>query len=326
MEHKQAIRILKVKWVLLSNNESLLPQLPLKPEYESLLTDFHKVEPIDSPAAADVELTIIDQGDAPASLEIANRRTTATGNFGQLTHQARDLRYSFFGNEGLVFRQSLKSLEDNYDIFSFHACAMYEPDANRLFLVIGSAGSGKSCLVLKGVEMGLRIFSVEMGHFSLADDRLTFYKGALVDNIRIGNLKYNYPFIMEKLELQLGQTDNEWGKKIPLELNRFETQHDEIVNPHVVVVLPRIEQGRKEHSYQQENDKRRISRFLFENASEKIGQSVLLYETVPFVCLDTPQAAARRLAAVNALLNHKTLEKIVTIVSGPEDCWKNLKE
>ena len=34
----------------------------------------------------------------------------------------------------------------------------------------------------------------------------------------------------------------------------FDPQPDEIVNPHVVVVLPRIEQGRKEHFYQQEND------------------------------------------------------------------------
>jgi hypothetical protein len=90
------------------------------------------------------------------------------------------------------------------------------------------------------------------------------------------------------------------------------------------MILPRVEQGRKEYYLQVENDSQKVSRVLFENASEKIGQSVLLFEAVPFVCLDSPKSAGRRLGAIQALLDYKKLEKVVSIVSGPEDCWKNL--
>lgn len=324
MRHKQGIKILKVKWALLTNNRSLLPRLPIKAEFESLLTDFHKVEQIPYNSDSDAKLLIVEQPEMQAALHTVGGMTIATGNFSQLTKQARDLRYSFFGNEGLVFRQTLKLLEDKYDIFSFHACAMYQPGRRRLFLVVGSAGAGKSCFILKGLEMGLQVFSVEMGHFKIRGDRLGFYKGALVDNIRIGNLKHNYPFILEKLNIRLGRIANEWVKKIPLELHQFQTRADSLVNPDVVIILPRVEQGRKSYFCQQENDRRKISRILFENASEKIGQSMLLYESLPFVCLDSPRAARRRAEAVKTLLSHKSLKKIVSIVSGPEDCWKNL--
>ena len=114
---------------------------------------------------------------------------------------------------------------------------------------------------------------------------MKFYKGALVDNVRIGNLKYNYPFILEKLDVKLGCVENEWGKKIALDMGRFQTKQDVIEDPQLVIILPRVEQGRKEHFSQVEKDAQKVSRQLFENASEKIGQSVLLFEAVPFVCL-----------------------------------------
>jgi hypothetical protein len=178
--------------------------------------------------------------------------------------------------------------------------------------------------MLRGMQMGLELLTAEMGHFSVDNGGIKFYKGALVDNVRIGNLKYNYPFILEKLDVKLGCVENEWGKKIALDMGRFQTKQDVIENPQLVVILPRVEQGRKEYFSQVEKDSQKVSRQLFENASEKIGQSVLLFEAVPFVCLDTPDSANRRLRAIQSLLAYKKLEKVVSIVSGPEDCWKNL--
>ena len=61
MQVKKAVRILKVTWLLTSNQESLLIQLPVPPEYESLLTDFHKVEEIPVEGKFDGEFEIIDE-------------------------------------------------------------------------------------------------------------------------------------------------------------------------------------------------------------------------------------------------------------------------
>ena len=106
------------------------------------------------------------------------KTTIAKGAFARLTKQTKDLRYTFFGNEGLLFRRTLKLLEDNYGIFSFHACAMYHPSRKRLYLIIGSAGAGKTCFMLKGIQMGFKLFTAEMGHFRISDGKLEFFKGA----------------------------------------------------------------------------------------------------------------------------------------------------
>ena len=324
MKVRKAVKILKVKWLLTSNQESLLIRLPVPPEYESLLTDFHNVEEIPVVGGFDGEFEIVDEPGKKGRFELNGERCVARGDFTKLVRQTRDMRYSFFGNEGSLYRQTLKMLEDKYGIFSFHACAMYQPKGNKLFLIIGSAGSGKSCFMLRGMPMGLELLTAEMGHFSIDKAGVKFYKGALVDNVRIGNLKYNYPFFLEKLGVKLGCAENEWGKKIALDMGRFQTKRDVIENPQLIMILPRVEQGRKEYFSHVEKDSQKVSRVLFENASEKIGQSVLLFEAVPFVCLDNPKSASRRLGAIQALLDYKKLEKVVSIVSGPEDCWKNL--
>ncbi len=86
-----------------------MPELPVKPEYESLLTDFHKVEQIPDSGDFDAKLQIIDiPGENPALETTEEGITTARGDFAKLTREAKDLRFSFFGNEGLVFRQTLK--------------------------------------------------------------------------------------------------------------------------------------------------------------------------------------------------------------------------
>jgi hypothetical protein len=326
MVYKKGMKIVKVRWTLESSNKSLLPVLPLRAEYESLLTDFHKAESIPVNGKSDAQLLILDNAGEKPSILSAGDTTIAKGDFSELTKNTRDLRYSLFGNEGLVYRRTLKLLEDNCGIFSFHACAMYDSSAKRLHLIIGSAGSGKTCFMLKGIQMGFQLFTAEMAHFSITDGTLEFYKGALVDNIRIGNLKYNYPFILDRIKMKLPKTDNEWGKKIALDMNNFQTKADTLVNPEVVVILPRVEEGRKSHFFNLEKDYQKMSRVLYENASEKIGQSVLLYEAIPFVALDTPDSAFCRTRAIKALLAHKSVKKVFSVLSGPEDVWKNIAE
>ncbi len=324
MKAQRAVKILKVRWLLTSNRESLLIRLPVLPEYESLLTDFHRVEEISTAGGFDGEFEIIDEPDVNARFELNGKKSVARGDFSKLVGQTRDMRYSFFGNEGSLYRQTLKILEDQYGIFNFHACAMYQPKDHRLFLIVGSAGSGKSCFMLGGMQMGLELLTAEMGHFSVDGTGIKFYKGALVDNVRVGNLKHNYSSFLDRLGVKLGSAENEWGEKLALDMGRFQTKQDVIENPRLTVILPRVEQGRKEYHSQEEKDPQKVSRVLFENASEKIGQSVLLFEAVPFVCLDTPESAGRRLGAIQALLEYEKLERVVGIVCGPRDCWKNL--
>ena len=322
---KKAIKILNLKIGLLSNREELLPELPLKAEYESLLTDFHKVTEIEFSEGLDSYLIIVDEETMIPVINISHDKILASGSFLKLTSETDDLRFSFFGNEGLIFRYALMLLEEKYGIYSFHACSMYDEKTKRLFIACGSAGSGKTCLILKGLELGLKLFSTEMTHFEVKDGKLHFYKGSLVDNIRIGNLKYSYPDIFKKLDIELPQTSDEWGKKIAVDLGKFETAFDEITEPEIVVLFPHIEEKRDEvHLSDMKGKERTVSRLLFNNATEKIGEEVLLYESIPVAGLDSPAGREKRLGAVKSLMEKGRMVKILKLVAGSQNCWEGI--
>ncbi len=322
---KKAIKILNLKIGLLSNRKELLPELPLKAEYESLLTDFHKVTETEFSGGLDSYLIIVDEETMIPVINIFYDEILASGSFLKLTSETDDLRFSFFGNEGLIFRYALMLLEEKYSIYSFHACSMYDEKTGRLFIACGSAGSGKTCLILRGLELGLKLFSTEMTHFEIKGGKLHLYKGSLVDNIRIGNLKYSYPDILKQLDIELPQTPDEWGKKIAVDLGKFETPFDEVTDPEIVVLFPHVEEKRdKVHLSDMRDKERVVFRLLFNNATEKIGEEVLLYESIPVSGLDSPVGRDRRLDAIRNFMDKRQLVKILKLVAGSQNCWEGI--
>ena len=322
---KKAIKMLNLKIGLLSNRKELLPQLPLKAEYESLLTDFHKIEEMEFSGGLDSFLIIVDEENVSPLIRISPDRILASGSFLKLSSEADDLRFSFFGNEGLIFRYVLMLLEEKYGIYSYHACSMYDERSRRLFIACGSAGSGKTCLILRGLELGLKVFSTELTQFEFKDGKLYFYKGSLVDNIRIGNLKYTYPDIFRQLDIELPETADEWGKKIAVDLGKFETPFDEVSDPEIVVLFPHIEEERSKIHLSDISDKKRaVLKLLFDNATEKIGGEVLLYESIPVAGLDSPEGRKKRLGAIGNFIEKGRLVKILKVVAGSRNCWEGI--
>lgn len=238
--YKKAVKILNLKMGILTNRKELLPNFPLKIELESLLTDFYKIEEIDYSSNLDAYFIILDEETLTSEISISESRIFASGPFTKLTQECEDLRFSFFGNEGLFFRYVLALLEKKKNIYSFHACSLYDEKSKNLYIVCGSAGAGKTCLLLRGLELGLKLFSAEMTHFKIENNSVKFFKGALVDNIRIGNIKYNYPLILKSLSIELPETEDEWGKKIAINLKKYETSFDELSNPEITIILSLI--------------------------------------------------------------------------------------
>lgn len=321
MIKKKAIKILKVKFGLVSNNPNLLLELPLKPEYESLLTDYHRVEEIKYTNNLDSYIFIFDEPDIRPNLDISLNRIVATGDFTKLTKETLDLRFSIFGNEGLLFRYTLPILEKNYNIYSFHACAMFDAKDNHMYVICGKAGSGKTCLIFRGLELGFSLFSTEMTHFN-GTVPIVLYKGSLIDNVRIGNLKYNYPELTKKLKINVPDTKEEWSKKIAVDLSKFETKFDFIKNPKITVIFPRVEEGRDKAIVSDVSDERKIRKTLFDNITEKIGETVLLYEKLPLMSLDNPELSANRVKNVDMFI--KKINRAVSIISGPRNCWEGI--
>ncbi len=320
---KKAFKILKATFGVLTNKEELIPKLYFSAEYESLLTDFHKVEEIKYGDNLDFYIVMLDEPGTPFDISIAGNRISLTGSVLKATEETSDLRYTIFGNEGLLFRYVLMFMEQKYGIYSFHACALYDEKSNHMYIGPGGAGSGKTCLILKGLELGLKLFSTEMTHFS-CDDGLTLYKGSLVDNVRIGNLKYSYPELTKKLNLKLPDTADEWGKKIAIDLKKMETKFDTIKKTDVTVILPHIEEGRDKCIAVDVKNPKAARKALFDNISDKIANNVLLYDTVPLMGFDCPVLMRNRFCAVGRFLKYTT--RVVKAIGGSQNCWEGILE
>jgi hypothetical protein len=322
--HQQAFKVLEAKVGIETNERGLLPSLPLKIEVKSLLTDFGDVEEIPYSSDLDGYITVIDEQTRKASIEFSAENLRLRGPFIRIAKEASDMRFSLWGNQGLLFRYLLFLLEKKHQIFSIHGCALLEEDKNRLYLIVGSAGSGKTIYLLSGLDKGLKLFSAELVHFRLKKGSLEWLQGALIDNVRIGTLRHHFPRIMPNVHLP--ETKDEWQEKIAVDLSSHKAKKETVVNPELVIIFPRIEEGFRGFHFTSIKERRKTAKLIFDNISQKISETVILYDKIPFGGFDNTRKAQARLNTVNKLAQHNTIIKVASVLSNPYECWGNLFE
>ena len=306
---------------MISNNPALIG----KSQFYLMESNFREVEEVDLAAeAADVLVSVEDLSGAPLAVAVQDDLICATGDFVKAAAETRDQRYSLFGNEGLVFRAVLKALERNHGIYSLHASAIYNTQKEELNIIAGGAASGKTALLLKGLEAGFQVFSTELVHFEVRAGALNFYKGALKDNIRLGSLKYDYPEAAGLLDVTVPDVEDVWGTKVTADMSAYQTPFDEIENPAVNLVFSRVESGRSASSVGELRDARVLTKLLFDNISEKPGSAMLLYECLPVPAVDDAESAERRLRHVRLFLEKATVGRAFKLLAGAQNCLEEL--
>ena len=326
--HHRAIGIVHACLGLVSNNREILS----RSEYftdrvpQSLLTDFHRVDDVawdGAPSGVDAEIRIVDTPGLAPAIALEPDRVLAVGDWSSLEAANADRRYSLFGNLGFVFRYAIHALEHYHDTWSFHASAMVD-DKGDLWLIPGSAGAGKTVFLLDGLTRGWTIFSTEMTHVRLTGTGYEFYKGSLFDNIRLGTLLYDFPAVLERLGAALPSSKDPWGSKIALDLGHVQTPSDVLVSPSLRIVSPKVESGR-DHAIVTPLDRReKLVKLLFDNATEKQGSTVLLYDRLPVPSLDTPALMARRFHGMQGLVDRATIKSARSTLCGARNCMEGL--
>jgi len=326
--HRRAIGIVHARLGLVSNNRELIT----RSEYftdrvpQSLLTDYHRVDDLPwdgGPAGVDAEIRIIDTPGLAPAIALEPDRVLAVGDWTALEAANSDRRYSLFGNLGFVFRYAIHALERHHDTWSFHASAMVD-DKGDLWLIPGGAGAGKTVFLLEGLARGWTIFSTEMTHLRLTAGGYEFYKGSLFDNIRLGTLLYDFPAVLERLGTELPASKDPWGSKIALDLGHVQTPSDVLVSPSLRIVSPKVESGRDRAVVTRLDRREKLVKLLFDNATEKHGNTVLLYDRIPVPSLDTPALMARRLGAMQALVDRATIKSARSTLCGARNCMEGL--
>jgi hypothetical protein len=247
------------------------------------------------------------------------------GPFLGLIREASDLRYSLWGNLGFLYRFILYLLEKKHSIYNFHAGALFNPRQNRLFLIIGGAGSGKTVYLLSGLLKGLKLFSTETVHFRLQQNQITWFMGSLVDNVRWGTLIHDFPDFLP--DEKPPEKDQVWQAKTALDLSSYRAQPDELSNLESVTILfPHLEEGRPGFHLQPIQDTRKAAQALFNNVSEKLSETVILYDTLPLLGFEERGLAEARLETLQQLVKHESISRIAAVLSNPQECWGDLLE
>jgi hypothetical protein len=322
----RAVKIVDARMGILSNNERLMNE----PRYfegqvmESLLTNIHSIEPIPFAADLDSYFVAIDDPHVEPHVQVTDRVLTVTGDFSRYEAECSDNRYSLFGNLGIFFRYLLVTLERFYGIYSFHASSMYSPSRNTLLLVVGGAGAGKTCFLLKGLEDDWRIFSTEMTHLRFTKEGYLFTMGSLYDNIRLGNLIYDFPKSKEKLQIDMpAGISDVWGYKIAIDMRHIAAA-SHYLNPTVTIVDARVESGRETPIVKTVTRKEKVVKILFDNATEKLGYPFVLYDVIPAPSLDTPELAKRRLQAMQRFVREAQLTPVKSVLAGAKTCMEGI--
>ena len=243
---RRAIKISQLRLGLLSNSHALIHAREYFADQvqQSILTTYHKVEDI-AWDGLDVQWTILDEPAAPASIHVEGDRIVAVGDFTGLETRNPDRRYSLFGNLGFLYRYVIRGLEEFHETFTFHASAMVDEATGELWLIPGSAGAGKTVFLLSGLGRGWTIFSTEMTHVRVTERGFEWFKGSLLDNIRVGNLLHDFPEATRRLGLHLPSVQEVWATKIAIDFAPAQTAADVLVNPPLRIIHPKVESGRE---------------------------------------------------------------------------------
>ena len=319
---KLGLRILEAKVGIMSNKRSLFPQFPLKIEVKSLLTDFCRIDKIPYSAGLDGYLFLEEKPEAEPHYRFIDNKATFRGPLNKLSREASDLRYSLWGNQGFLYRYILFLLEKYHRIYNLHACGLINQKKNILYVIAGGAGSGKTVYLLSGLERGLKLFSTETVHFRIEKGTITWFMGSLIDNVRLGTLIHDFPQYLP--QQNIGRDVDEWQKKIALDLSSYKNNLRKIANPRVVILLPKIEEGRKGFLLSSFKDERIAAKAIFDNISQKLSETVILYDKIPILGLDKRELASKRWKSVTELAHHQSIIKIASVLTNPGQCWGDL--
>jgi hypothetical protein len=326
--HRRGIEILGARFGLASNNRDLIynPEFFEDQIVQSQLTNFYRLNETFYDESLDAFITVIDHEDVPLEVCVDDRYLVLCGDISKVDRKAADRRNTLFGNKGLFFRFSLRVLQRDHDIFGLHSAALYDSAQDRLIILAGPPGVGKTAMLLAALRKGYQILTTEMLYFQFREGGCAFFKGALLDNVRVGTLAIDFPDVAKQLGIELPEVEDVWGSKITLDLNEAAPTNDEIVNPDVLLLFPRIEGQRTDSVMAEIKNVRKIRHALYENASEKIAASYLLYDVLPMGGLETPGLMQSRFDMVTRFLSSQDFKFLgaKTLLAGPQNCLNGI--
>ncbi|NQT58219.1 MAG: hypothetical protein HQ557_04470 [Bacteroidetes bacterium] len=286
----------------------------------SLLSNFYELVQLtaDTGKRIDVRIKIEDNQQETLTISKQNGTYVFSGPVKALEEGSGDKRASIFGNMGIFSKILVLELEKR-GIHSFHSTSFVQPGTNRLYLILGGSGAGKSTVLLKAVKEGMQIFGTELTHFSIKDDKVMFYKGSLWQNCRMGNLVEDFPSLLETFSIDYTPNGNPWKQYLSVDLKPWQYPEDVMEHPEVVILFPRIESDRLE-AERYPLEKAGIIYSAYENLSDKVSPPSYVYKKVFIPSVDTGSDQIKRMEAAEEFLKYADIQACWKFLTCPEEC------
>jgi hypothetical protein len=90
------------------------------------------------------------------------------------------------------------------------------------------------------------------------------------------------------------------------------------------VVDARIESGRDTPIVKTVTRQEKIVKILFDNASEKLGPTLVFYDVIPVESFDTPELMRRRLEVMQRFVAEVKLNPVKSVLAGAKNCMEGI--
>ncbi len=230
-------------------------------------------------------------------------RLFCVGDFAGINHKYGDvhsiIRY-------VMYAYTLSALERRRRILSCHASAVYDPSRNTVLLFVGTAGAGKTSLLLAAIKRGWQIVGNDLVAIEINEEYPLFYTGPANCPVKSHTLKPHIDFLTEKgIQFERKKVENDsWLATDNLELTPFSVSTEVIKSPRILLILPKIESSAASCSLLKVDTYHKIREEIYEYATEKIRAESLMNYRFPVPSFDDQQTMYQRIGLVESFIKH----------------------
>lgn len=255
------------------------------------------------PTNLDATIYLIEDKLPLPHFSVLPNRLFCVGDFVGINHKYGDvhsiIRY-------VMYAYTLSVLERVRRILSCHASAVYNQDKNTVLLFVGTAGAGKTSLLLEAIERDWQIVGNDLVSIEINEEYPLFYTGPANCPVKSHTLKSHMDFLI-KNNIQFDKKKVEeggWLATDSLELKSFSVPKEVIRDPNILLILPKIESSATTCSLLKVEAYHKIREEIYEYATEKIRAESLMNYRFPVPSFDDQQTMYQRIALVESFIKH----------------------
>ncbi|MBI9106679.1 MAG: hypothetical protein JEZ04_08035 [Spirochaetales bacterium] len=325
--YKRAFELQGMKIGLISNFEQII----VDNQYfrsegghlHSLLSNFNSLNEISSDLPMDMIFEVRNHSSAEEfALETDGSNYLLRGPVEKWETGLKDKRSSIFGNMGIFSKIAVGELEKQ-GVFSFHSTSFCRPGENRLYLVLGGSGAGKSSVLLKAQTENLSVFGTELTHFRQDGGKINMMMGSLWQNCRMGNLVVDFPQLLEKYKIRYSGDGDPWHQYMSVNLGDWKADKKQFYDPEIVLLFPRIESER-ENNVISRSKTDKIDYKLYGNLADKVSPPSMLYGRFFIPSIDDAESQKRRMRAAIDFREAANIVECWEILASPAQCLNGI--